>query len=191
MHRLKTGSCTRQARVQLGLIGGVYMSKVRDSKKNLIYEIVALILGLILLVGGVYEIVASRIASHEYKKSTDIREVTAVVADYKIHTDDDDDSYTDRTEYEAKLYFKVEGKIYEGKETYYHEISTGDMVTVTVYKTKKGDYKIEPEGNPVKFLLYCIAIVIGLVLTAAMINSLTSDNSEEKKKDNTENKDSA
>ena len=54
-----------------------------------------------MLVGGVYEIVASRIASHEYKKSTDIREVTAVVADYKIHTDDDDDSYTDRTEYEA------------------------------------------------------------------------------------------
>ena len=69
-----------------------------------------------MLVGGVYEIVASRIASHEYKKSTDIREVTAVVADYKIHTDDDDDSYTDRTEYGAKLYFKVEGKPMKGKK---------------------------------------------------------------------------
>lgn len=127
------------------------MSKVRDSKKNLIYEIVALILGLILLVGGVYEIVASRIASHEYKKSTDIREVTAVVADYKIHTDDDDDSYTDRTEYEAKLYFKVEGKTYEGKETYYHEISTGDMVTVTVYKTKKAITKLSRRATLLNF----------------------------------------
>lgn len=104
-----------------------------------------------MLVGGVYEIVASRIASHEYKKSTDIREVIAVVADYKIHTDDDDDSYTDRTEYEAKLYFKVEGKTYEGKETYYHEISTGDMVTVTVYKTKKAITKLSRRATLLNF----------------------------------------
>ena len=167
------------------------MKKTQKSKKDLIYYIAALILGLVLLIGGFYEAVTSRIAAHECKNSSDIRDVTAVVSDYEIRSDDDDDSYESRTKYDAKLYFKVDGKIYEGKKTFYNEISKGDLVTVTVYKTKKGDYKIEPEGNPVKFLLYCIAIVIGLVLTAAMINSLTSDNSEEKKKDNTENKDSA
>ncbi len=167
------------------------MEKTRKSKKDLIYYIAALILGLVLLIGGFYEAVTSKIAAHEYKNSSDIRDVTAVVADYEIRSDDDDDSYESRTKYDAKLYFKVDGKTYEGKKTFYNEISKGDMVTVSVYKTKKGAYKIESKGSPFDFLLYCISIAIGTVITAAMITVLISDDSKKKKKDNAEDKDSA
>lgn len=118
------------------------MEKTRKSKKDLIYYIAALILGLVLLIGGFYEAVTSRIAAHEYKNSSDIRDVTAVVADYEIRSDDDDDSYESRTKYDAKLYFKVDGKTYEGKKTFYNEISKGDMITVTMYKTKKALTKL-------------------------------------------------
>ena len=76
------------------------MEKTRKSKKDLIYYIAALILGLVLLIGGFYEAVTSRIAAHEYK----------------IRSDDDDDSYESHTKYDAKLYFKVDGKTYEGKK---------------------------------------------------------------------------
>ena len=127
------------------------MEKTRKSKKDLIYYIAALILGLVLLIGGFYEAVTSRIAAHEYKNSSDIRDVTAVVADYKIRSDDDDDSYESRTKYDAKLYFKVDGKTYEGKKTFYNEISKGDMITVTVYKTKKAITKLSRRATLLNF----------------------------------------
>ena len=58
-------------------------------------------------------------------------------------------------------------------------VQAGDEVTVEVYRTKKGVYKITPERNPVDFLLYCAAIVIGGFLTVVMTHSVVAPGKKE------------
>lgn len=82
--------------------------------------------------------------AHEYKNSDDVREVSAVVQDYEPIAIKDSDGNTTDWKYEAKLSFDVEGKTYTGKDTFYRDISSGDKVTVEVYRTRKGEYKLAP-----------------------------------------------
>ena len=132
--------------------------------KNKIYEVAGLLLAVALFAAGVYGVVSSRIASREYKNSDDIRRVTAVVQYAKDTSNDDADYY----KYWAKLSFDVDGKTYKGSQTFYRELHTGDAVTVEVYRTSNGRYKLTPEGNPIHFLFYCIAIPVGGFITVAM-----------------------
>ena len=155
------------------------MSENTTTPKKDIYSYLALLLCFALFVAGVYGVVSSRIASHEYKNSDDVRDVSAVVKDYKSIPIKDSDGDTTDWKYEAKLSFDVEGKTYTGKDIFYRDISKGDKVTVEVYRTKKGEYKLTPEGNPVDFLLYCAAIVIGGFLTVVMIHSVVTPNKKE------------
>ena len=155
------------------------MSEKPNPPKKDIYSYLALLLCFTLFAAGVCGIVSSRTASHEYKNSDDVREVSAVVQDYEPIAIKDSDGNTTDWKYEAKLSFDVEGKTYTGKDIFYREISKGDEVTVEVYRTKKGVYKITPERNPVDFLLYCAAIVVGGFLTPVMIHSVVSPNKKD------------
>lgn len=150
------------------------MSENPASPKKDIYSYLSVLLCLALFVAGVWGVVSSRIVSHEYKNSDDVRKVSAVVKDYEIIPIKDSEGDITDWKYEAKLSFDVEGETYTGKDIFYREISKGDEVTVEVYRTKKGVYKITPERNPVDFLLYCAAIVIGGFLTAVMIYSVVN-----------------
>lgn len=136
----------------------------KDRIKNKIYEAAGLLLAVALFAAGVYGVVSSRMASREYKNSDDIRRVTAVVQYAKDTSNDDADYY----KYWAKLSFDVDGKTYKGSQTFYRELHTGDAVTVEVYRTSNGRYKLTPEGNPIHFLFYCIAIPVGGFITVAM-----------------------
>ena len=107
--------------------------KPNPSKKD-IYSYLAVLLCFALFVAGVCGIVSSRTASHEYKNSDDVREVSAVVQDYEPIAIKDSDGNTTDWKYEAKLSFDVEGKTYTGKDTFYRDISSGDKVTVEVYR---------------------------------------------------------
>ena len=156
------------------------MSEKPTTPKKDIYSYLAVLLCLALFAAGIYGVVSSRIASHEYKNSDDVRKVSAVVKDYKsIAIKDSKGDITD-WKYEAKLSFDVDGKTYTGKDIFYRDISKGDKVTVEVYRTKKGEYKLTPERNPVYFLLYCAAIVIGGFLTVVMIYSVVTPDKKEK-----------
>lgn len=155
------------------------MSENTTTPKKDIYSYLAVLLFLALFVAGVWGVVSSRIASNEYKNSDDVREVSAVVKDYELIPIKDSEVYTTDWKYEAKLSFDVEGKTYTGKDIFYREISKGDKVTVEVYRTKKGEYKLTPERNPVDFLLYCAAIVVGGFLTPVMIHSVVSPNKKD------------
>ena len=64
------------------------------------------------------------VSSIEYKKSADVRTVTARVIDYDIKSSDDE--YDDYDEYVTKLSYEVDGIKYTGKRTYYREVSIGD-----------------------------------------------------------------
>lgn len=97
------------------------------------------------------------VSSIEYKKSADVRTVTARVIDYDIKSSDD--------EYVTKLSYEVDGIKYTGKRTYYREVSIGDEKNVEVYLTPRGKYKMKGDDDPLTFLLACIGIPAGLLLT--------------------------
>ena len=140
-----------------------------------------IVCGVSLVVAGVIGIVTSRIESRDYKNSTDIQKISAVIVDFSTKDDKDDSGDVRYTTYKFKVSYVIDGKTYKGKyeervwsSSYekkytYDKLRKGDTINVEVYKTSKGDYKLSPEGNPVDFLLYCAAIPVGLFFVVIMI----------------------
>ena len=165
------------------------MSKRNKDIKMTIFIMVA---GIGLIVAGVIGIVTSRIDSREYKNSTDIRKISAVIVDFSTQDEKDDSGDVKYTTYKFKVSFVIDGKTYKGnyeervwssnyEEKYtYDKLRKGDTIDVEVYKTSKGDYKLSPEGNPVDFLLYCAAIPVGLFFVVIMICDIKKDNRKKK-----------
>ena len=89
-----------------------------------------------------------------------------------------------------KLSFVVDGKTYQGRYDYrtfsydrardqfYNQLKSGDTVPVEVYRSRNGEYKIADEERLINFLLYCAAIPVGLVITAAMIYGMVRPEEE-------------
>ena len=165
------------------------MSKRNKDIKMTIFIMVA---GICLIVAGVIGIVKSRIDSSEYKSSTDIRKIPAVIIDFSTQDDKDDSGDVRYTTYKFKVSYVIDGKTYKGKyeervwsSSYerkytYDKLRKDDTIDVEVYKTSKGDYKLSPEGNPVDFLLYCAAIPVGLFFVVIMICDIAKDNRKKK-----------
>ncbi len=65
----------------------------------------------------------------------------------------------------TKLSYEVDGIKYTGKRTYYREVSIGEEKNVEVYLTPRGKYKMKGDDDPLTFLLACIGIPTGLLLT--------------------------
>lgn len=156
------------------------MSKIAE-KKDIKMTIFIMVAGIGLIVAGVIGIVTSRIESRDYKNSTDIQKISAVIVDFSTEDDKDDSGDVRYTTYKFKVSYVIDGKTYKGKyeervwsSSYekkytYDKLRKGDTINVEVYKTSKGDYKLSPEGNPVDFLLYCAAIPVGLFFVVIMI----------------------
>ena len=167
------------------------MSKLKE-KKDIKMTIFIMVAGIALMVAGIYGVVSSRIDSREYKNSTDIQEISAVIDDFSTSDTKDDLGDVKYTTYKFKVSYVVDGKTYKGKceervwsnnptKMYtYYKIKKGDKILVEVYKTSKGEYKISPEGNPVDFLLYCVAIPVGIFLVVIMAHELVNDDRKKK-----------
>ena len=173
------------------------MSKIKE-KKDIKMTIFIIVVGIALMVAGVFGIVTSRIESRDYKNSTDIRKLSAVIDDFSTSDTKDDLGDVKYTTYKFKVSYVIDGKTYKGKyeervwsnnsaKMYtYDKIRKGDKILVEVYKNPKGQYKLVPEGNPVDFLLYCVAIPVGLFLVVIMVNEVVTDNRKKKNKDENE-----
>ena len=171
------------------------MSKLKE-KKDIKMTIFIIVCGVSLVVAGIYGIVSSRIESRDYKNSTDIRNISAVIDDFSTSDTKDDLGDVKYTTYKFKVSYVVDGKTYKGKYEErvwsnnptkmhtFHKIKKGDKIPVEVYKNSKGQYKLTPEGNPVDFLLYCAAIPVGIFLVFIMVYELVND--ERKKKNGNE-----
>ena len=165
------------------------MSKRKKDIKMTIFIMVA---GICLMVAGVFGIVTSRIDSREYKNSTDIQKVPAVIIDLSTSNSKDDSGDVKYTTYKFKVSYAIDGKTYKGKyeervwsSSYerkyaYDKLRKGDTIDVEVYKTSKGNYKLAPEENPVDFLLYCAAIPVGVFFVVIMICDVAKDNRKKK-----------
>ena len=169
-------------------------------KENIKMTIFIMVAGIGLIIAGVIGIVTSRIDSREYKNSTDIRKIPAVIVDFSTKDDKDNSGDVRYTTYEFKVSYVIDGKTYKGKyeervwsSSYerkytYDKLRKGDTIDVEVYKTSKGDYKLSPEGNPVDFLLYCAAIPVGLFLVVIMICDVAKDKRRKKSENELINK---
>ena len=168
------------------------MTKNRESRENMRYSVLFLLLGLGLIAAGIIGIITSRADSREYKNSTDIRKIPAVIIDFSTSNSKDDSGDVKYTTYKFKVSYVIDGKTYKGKyeervwsSSYarkytYDKLRKGDTINVEVYKTPTGNYKLAPEGNPVDFLLYCAAIPVGLFFVVIMICDIAKDNRKKK-----------
>ena len=167
------------------------MSKLKE-KKDIKMTIFIIVCGVSLVVAGIYGIVSSRIESRDYKNSTDIRNISAVIDDFSTSDTKDDLGDVKYITYKFKVSYVVDGKTYKGKYEErvwsnnptkmhtFHKIKKGDKIPVEVYKNSKGQYKLTPEGNPVDFLLYCAAIPVGIFLVMIMVHELVNDDRKKK-----------
>lgn len=167
------------------------MSKLKE-KKDIKMTIFIIVVGVSLMVAGIYGVVSSRIESRDYKNSTDIQKIPAVIIDFSTSNSKDDSGDVKYTTYKFKVSYVIDGKTYKGKceervwwNSYekkytYDKLRKGDTIDVEVYKTSKGDYKLPPEGSPVDFLLYCAAIPVGLFFVVIMICDIAKDNRKKK-----------
>ena len=160
--------------------------------KDIKMPIFIMAVGIGLIVAGIIGIITSRADSREYKNSTDIQKVPAVIIDFSTSNSKDDSVDVKYTTYKFKVSYVIDGKTYKGeyeervwsssyeRKYTYDKLRKGDTIDVEVYKTSKGDYKLAPEGNPVGFLFYCAAIPVGLFLVAIMICDIAKDNRKKK-----------
>ena len=167
------------------------MSKLKE-KKDIKMTIFIIVVGVSLIVAGIYGVVSSKIESRDYKNSTDIQKIPAVIIDFSTSNSKDDSGDVKYTTYKFKVSYVIDGKTYKGKceervwssdyskKYAYDKLRKGDTIDVEVYKTSKGEYKISPEGSPVDFLLYCAAIPVGIFLVMIMVHELVNDDRKKK-----------
>ena len=167
------------------------------------YDIIILLIGIGLMVAGIAGIVTSLAAADDYDNSTDIRTVDAVIETIERSEEvvgekskgnnklmvDNINTFLE-TLHKMKVSYVVDGETYGGRydvttysdsqerDQFYHQLKVGDTISVEVYRSRNGEYKIEDEEGPVNFLLYCAAIPVGLVITAAMIYDMVCPKEE-------------
>ena len=153
------------------------------------YDIIILLIGIGVMVAGIAGILISISTVEDYSDSTDIRTVDAVIETIersRVKHEDKEDRFNKHTNYietthKMKISYVVDGKTYRGRydvttysdsqerDQFYHQIKAGDTIPVEVYKSQNGEYKIADLESPVDFLYYCIALPIGLIITAGSI----------------------
>ena len=85
------------------------MTKDPENKKNSIYSVLALFVGIGLIAAGIIGIISSRTESKEYKNSTDIRKVDAVIDMFSTHDDKDDNGLVTMTTYKFEISYIIDG----------------------------------------------------------------------------------
>ena len=161
-------------------------------KKHIKMTIFIMVVGIGLITAGIIGIISSRTDSREYKNSTDIQKISAVIVDFSTRDSKDDSGNVEYTTYKFKVSYVIDGKTYKGeyeervwsssyaRKYTYDKLRKGDTIDVEVYKTSKGNYKLAPEGNPVDFLLYCAAIPVGVLFVVIMIINIIRHGSKKK-----------
>ena len=125
-------------------------------------EIGALILSIIIIIAGIGGMIYTKRLSWEYKNSTDVRTMDALVYSCK-QTDEKDDDGDRKEKYKVRFTYEIDGTTYDDFKTCYKQMKKGDTVLITVYRNSKGQYKLEPGPTPVYFLAFAAMIPLGLI----------------------------
>lgn len=164
------------------------MKRDQNDKKENLNCLIGVFFGIGLVIAGVLIIVFSRIDAIEYKNSSDIRTVSAVVEWFDYRTEKEKDGTSTILDFDVKLAFDVDGKKYitkgtivSGNSAFKQMVNNENPIDIEVYRNSKGEYKIPPDNNPVDFLLSCIAISVGILVILAMVYNVVKRKSEKRK----------
>ena len=148
-------------------------SKEQKSKRK--NTILFLVFDIALILAGLYGIFVSLTGGMEYVNSPDKRIVNAEVVrvEYTFRRDDDGDVTGEK--WKATLQYTVDGKSYTAKKVFSTKTYNGETVSIEVYKTSKGEYKVSSPST------------LGFVLSAAVLlfgtmGLITENKSRQKKK---------
>ena len=155
-----------------------------DKKKNEKWEIVGVYLLFIIGLGGCIFCIFNEINKQkEFENSTDIRRVSAVITQAK-----EDKESSRIIKYDVNYSYEVEGEAYKGRGTVYHRVKIGDEDTITVYRTSKGKYKIEPIDSPIEILIATIGAVLCIFILVAMTVGRILEKRDKEKNEESDNK---
>ena len=87
---------------------------MRKEKKDMKMTVFIMVAGISLIVAGIFGIVTSRTDSREYKSSTDIQKISAVIVDFSTYDSKDDSGNVKYTTYKFKVSYEIDGKTYKG-----------------------------------------------------------------------------
>ena len=142
-------------------------------------EIGALILSIIIIIAGIGGTIYTKRLSWEYKNSTDVRTMDALVYSCK-QTDEKDDDGDRKEKYKVRFTYEIDGTTYDDFKTCYKKMKKGDTVPITVYRNSKGQCKLEPGPTPVYFLAFAAMIPLGLIGCVVLSKDIIKYYREEK-----------
>lgn len=134
------------------------------------------------MVGCIFGIFNEINKQKEFENSTDIRRVSAVITQAK------EDKESRMIKYDVNYSYEVEGETYKGRGTVYHRVKIGDEDTITVYRTSKGKYKIEPIDSPIEILIATIGAVLCIFILVAMTVGRILEKRDKEKNEESNNK---
>ena len=149
------------------------MKVLSDKAQNKVICVFLLIGSIGLVVYGVTHI----FSSIEYKLSSDVRQVTAVVKDYQISVKTDED-----VKYHAILSFEVDGKTYTGKDVFSRDISRGDEMTEKACRALNGEYKLYT-GDIGDNITSVMMIPAGIIISIFLIYEIFGKSKEKEQEE--------
>lgn len=154
------------------------MKILSDKAQNKVICVFLLIGSIGLVVYGVTHI----FSSIEYKLSSDVRQVTAVVKDYQISVKTDENG-NENVKYHAILSFEVDGKTYTGKDVFSRDISGGgDEVTEKAYRALNGEYKLYT-GDIGDNITSVMMIPAGIIISIFLIYEIFGKSKEKEQEE--------
>lgn len=155
------------------------MYRLPSEKEEHKHTIDALILSIIIIIAGIGGMIYTKKVSWEYKNSTDVRTIDALVYNC-AQTNEKDDNGNRKEEYKVSFTYEIDGTTYDDFKIYYKEMRRGDTVQITVYRDSKGRYKLEPGPTPFYFFAFVAMIPLGLIGLVEQSKDLIKYHREEK-----------
>lgn len=155
------------------------MYRLPSEKEEHKATIGALILSIIIIIAGIGGMIYTKKVSWEYKNSTDVRTIDALVYNC-AQTNEKDDNGNRKEEYKVSFTYEIDGTTYDDFKIYYKEMRRGDIVQITVYRDSKGRYKLEPGPTPFYFFAFVAMIPLGLIGLVEQSKDLIKYHREEK-----------
>lgn len=155
------------------------MYRLPSEKEEHKATIGALILSIIIIIAGIGGMIYTKKVSWEYKNSTDVRTIDALVYNC-AQTNEKDDNGNRKEEYKVSFTYEIDGTTYDDFKIYYKEKRRGDTVQITVYRDPKGRYKLEPGPTPFYFFAFAAMIPLGLIGLVEQSKDLIKYHREEK-----------
>ena len=155
------------------------MYRLPSEKEEHKATIGALILSIIIIIAGIGGMIYTKKVSWEYKNSTDVRTIDALVYNC-AQTNEKDNNGNRKEEYKVSFTYEIDGTTYDDFKIYYKEMRRGDTVQITVYRDSKGRYKLEPGPTPFYFFAFVAMIPLGLIGLVEQSKDLIKYHREEK-----------